>query len=77
MSKLKPIFIDPELKRLIECYKSDKEFKDIGSALIDLLNGSDKFLRLNSRFGNKGDDEEEKEEPIEEIKIDELDTLNL
>lgn len=50
MTLLKPIFIKPELKKTIEFHKAIKGFKDIGSALIDLLNDSDKYLNSKNSF---------------------------
>ena len=64
ITRLKPIFVGPELKKLIEFYKTIKGFKEINSALTDLLKSSDKYLGAKKAFNLV-----EPEEITEEIEL--------
>lgn len=43
MTRLESIFISKELKKVIVFHKTINEIKDLGSALLDLIEDSEKF----------------------------------
>ena len=78
-TKLKPIFIEPELKKLIEIHKVNNGFNGVNSALVDLLDDSGKFRRLKNSNGeniiyidsdNPKEIEKVKEEFKKELSVD-------
>lgn len=69
MTKLKPVFIDPELKKILEFHKTIRGFKDVGSALIDLLNDSNKFNQTKKLY-KLIDKPEERVTEIEQKEVD-------
>lgn len=64
MTNLKPIFVREEVKRIVELNKKNAKTSELGASLENLLEGSERYLKLKKAL-KLIEDLDKKEEPEE------------